>query len=100
MKHNKLREIEELHRELRLRKAVQAREIEELAQKLGRKQHHRGKEPAWISTEFPSLYPITIPRHGKSDLKIGTKNNILRQLQEDIDCFKQRIGAGVQDEGI
>lgn len=62
-----------------------ARKLEQLASKLGRIKFNRGKEPTWVSEQFPHLCPISIPHHGGNiDLKLGTKNSILNDLEEDL----------------
>jgi hypothetical protein len=59
-----------------------AREIEQLAIRLGRKRHPKGKEPTYFNEILPDLPPLSIPGHG-GDLKPGTAKNILDQLDED-----------------
>jgi hypothetical protein len=60
-----------------------ARHLEQLAIRLGRKRHPRGKEPTYFSTILTDLPPLSIPGHG-GDLKPGTAKSILDQLDEDI----------------
>lgn len=45
------------------------RTLESLARGFGRKRVNRGKEPTWESEPFPLLPALTIPHHGKSDVK-------------------------------
>jgi hypothetical protein len=65
-----------------------------IAQALGRKRakgaQARGKEPAFISTVFVKIAPITIPYHGK-DIKTGTAKNILNQLEDDVLRFERLL---------
>lgn len=65
-----------------------------IAQALGRKRAKgaqvRGKEPAFISTVFAKIPPITIPYHGK-DVKRGTANNILNQFEDDVLRFERLL---------
>lgn len=66
-----------------------------IAQSLGRKRAKgsqvRGKEPAYLSTEFPNLRPLTIPYHSGRDIVKGTAASILNQLEEDVLLFEQRL---------
>ena len=67
------------------RSPQRAADVESLAKRLGRKRNtKRGKEPVWESQRFPYLFPLAIPHHGGRDLPIGTKNNILDQLESDV----------------
>lgn len=71
--------------------AIKARELIQLAELIGRKPDNaRGKEPTY---DFPGDYPwsrvLTIPRHGKRDLKLKTAKNILNHLEGDIDNLEE-----------
>jgi hypothetical protein len=61
-----------------------------LAERLGRKREDRGKHPTWVSDfEIPNL---SIPIHGGSgDLKRGTQNNILNQLEDDFIAWERKL---------
>lgn len=69
-----------------------ARDLEAVAIKLGRLKSNRGKEPTWISKHFSNLRPVSIPHHGNKDLKHGTKNSILNDLEEDLFSWYEEIG--------
>jgi hypothetical protein len=60
-----------------------ARYLEQLAIRLGRKKHPKGKEPTYFNEILPDLSPLSIPGHG-GDLKPGTAKSILDQLDEDV----------------
>jgi hypothetical protein len=60
-----------------------ARQIEQLAIRLGRKRHPKGKEPTYFNEILPDLPPLSIPGHS-GDLKPGTAKSILDQLDEDV----------------
>ena len=63
-----------------------------LAKALGRiEDTKRGKEPTYISTEFLTLRPLSIPKHKGRDMRVGTKNNILVQLGDDVWCWDERL---------
>ena len=96
----KLRKLIAVHGALRRKGGVSARELQDLATGLGRtKFTGRGKEPTWINPELPELRPLSIPDHGNArDLKIGTKNNILSQLQEDIDAWTLATQSEGEDD--
>ena len=61
-----------------------AEKLQALARKLGRKEVKRGKEPTFVSMDFPDLRPLSIPKHKGRDMPTGTKNSILAQLDEDV----------------
>lgn len=61
-----------------------ARDLQSLAQKLGREKVQRGKHPMWESVVFPELRALSIPDHKGRDMPRGTKNSILDQLEEDL----------------
>ena len=88
-----LRKLNRLRAELeRLRLAqVRARDLEQLAKKLGRKKVKRGKEPTWENNTFPELPALTIPHHGGKDLPVGTKNSILNQLEDDFLAWELQL---------
>ena len=90
--------LHKLRRELlRLRRSPQkAADLERFAKSVGRKKVRRGKEPTWESTEF-NLFPVAIPHHGGKDLTVGTKNNVLDQLEDDLLAWEERLDSE-QDE--
>jgi len=65
--------------------------MEVLAQALGRRKANRGKEPCWVITVFPELPPLSIPHHGGGDLKKGTKNSIVNQLEDDLLAWEELL---------
>ncbi|MCX6558869.1 MAG: hypothetical protein NTW95_15800 [Candidatus Aminicenantes bacterium] len=65
------------------KKVIKCIEMERMAKKLGRTLFNRGKEPTWINLNFKELRPLAIPHHG-GDLPLGTSDNILNQLEEDM----------------
>lgn len=85
--------VEKLRREVAAlrRSQPKAKELEALAKKLGRRSVNRGKEPTFVSDEFPHLRPLAIPSHKGRDLATGTKNAILNQLEDDLIAWDKRI---------
>lgn len=83
MNRNKLKKLRLEIDKLRGRGGIKSRELEALAEALGRKCHPRGSEPTWIS-EVTGFRPISIPNH-PTDLNKFTARNILDQLEADID---------------
>lgn len=82
----------------RLRKSVpNSRQLEAFAKTLGRKHVKRGKEPTWVSMEFPNLRPIAIPHHSSNPNKF-TADSILDQLEEDIIRYKEMLEIGGQND--
>ena len=76
------------------RSARKARDVERLAQQLGRrKRKGRGKEPMWESSEFPELFVLAIPHHGGRDLAPGTLRSILDQLEQDVFAWERKLDA-------
>ena len=68
-----------------------ARDLEGVAKKLGRTKVNRGKEPVWVNPDL-GVFPLSIPHHGGEDLQIGTKNNILNSLEDDLLAWEDRLG--------
>jgi hypothetical protein len=91
MKLERLREIAEELRRLRVRGGVGYRDLEAVAKQLGRTR--RGGEASshgqWVS-RFPALRPVTISRH-KGDMKKGTKNAIISALEDDLAMWEMEI---------
>ena len=77
MKRSKLVKIKAQIRSFRGRGGLKARELEELAKSLGRKQHKRGHEPTWINEDYPELkiYISYGPRAGDNMTLLLTKAN-------------------------
>jgi hypothetical protein len=67
-----------------------AYDLQQLAQRLGRRPVKRGKEPVW-ETELDGCFPLSIPDHGGRDLAPGTKRSILDQLEDDILAWEALI---------
>jgi len=74
-----------------------------IAQSLGRRRAKgmqvRGKEPAYLSTEFPNLRPLTIPYHSGRDITKGTASSILNQLEEDVLLFEHQLADEEKRKG-
>ena len=59
-----------------------------LASRLGRVLDPRGKEPTYVRKLDPTLSPpLSIPNH--KELKVGTARNVIEQLLDDVDCWRQ-----------
>jgi hypothetical protein len=85
MTRKKLDEIKARHAHIWRLNTAKSVDLVGLAIQLGRQRVKRGKHPMWESNPFPFLQALSIPVHGGSgDLKKGTKNSILTQLEEDI----------------
>ena len=65
------------------RSPQKARDLERIANQLGRTKVNRGKEPTWES-DLPGRPPLSIPHHGGRDIAIGTRNSILDFLEDDV----------------
>ena len=74
------------------RSPQKARDLEQVASRLGRKKHTRGKHPMWISERF-DLPPLSIPHHGGKDLSVGTRNGILNLLEDDLLAWEEHLGS-------
>jgi hypothetical protein len=85
MTRNRLAKLKAEHARLSRLRVAKSVDLVGLAISLGRKLVKRGKHPLYESVPFPNLHALSIPFHGGSgDLKTGTKNSILIQLEEDI----------------
>lgn len=84
------------------RSPQKARDLEKVAEQLGRRKVKRGKEPVWESSQFAELFPLAIPHHGGRDLAPGTRNSILTQLDDDLlaweELLKERDDGDEEDE--
>ena len=80
---------------LQMRRSPQGRKAEEfisLAKRLGREQDNRGKEPTYVRQSDPSLSPpLSIPKHGASDMKVGTSKSIIDMLLDDVSDWEQYL---------
>ncbi len=91
MKENKLKKIEQNIRSLRNRSGnLRASELEAIAKRLGRERSKRGKEPTYVSLDFPDLRPVSIPSHS-TGLKRFTAESILDQLDEDVFRWREEL---------
>ena len=74
---------------LRARSAgIRTRELVSVANGLGRRSAQRGKEPTYVSDQFPNLRPISIPSHSKP-LKRFTAMSILDRLEDDVAAWEE-----------
>lgn len=87
----KLSKIRQKLTSFRARGGLKSIELESLAKRLGRVRSDRGKEPNWVSLQFPSLRPVSIPHHGSGDLNKNTAGAILDQLEEDIEQWEELL---------
>lgn len=61
----------------------------------------RGKEPAFVSIEFPNARPISIPFHGNNaSIARGTAKNILNDLEGDVFRFRERLRREAEDDYV
>lgn len=93
------KKIDKLRREiesLRRKGGVKGRELRSIAQAVGRKLGSRGKEPTWVSKQFPSR-PLSIPGH-PGDLSKYTAGDILDELEQDLDEIEIRMEDEQGDE--
>lgn len=89
-----VRKLDKIEKEIEgLRRGqAKARDLESVAQRLGRRPFNKtGKEPTYLNTTFKDLRPLSIPHHGGKDIPIGTKNCILNQLEEDVAKWREWI---------
>lgn len=89
MNRRKLNKIKQKVGGFRARGGIKSTELESLAKRLGRVKRDRGKEPNWVSDQFLSLRPLSIPHHGSGDLNRNTARAILDQLEEDIEKWEE-----------
>ena len=68
-----------------------SRDVASLVEHLGRKREDRGKEPTWVCEDF-DLPNLTIPMH-PGDLKRGTQNNILNQIEDDFIAWELKLDS-------
>ena len=98
----KVGKLEKKLRELLRKPTVTTGELQSFARSIGRrkpsKSQVRGKEPNWISDEFPEARPISIPFHGRNRaVSIGTAKSILYDFEEDV--IKLRLKYSKDNEG-
>lgn len=101
----KLEKIKRQIRELRRQRVVTYSDLISLATSLKRAKlkgaQTRGKEPAFISLEFPNARPISIPFHGKnSSMAHGTVKNILNDLEGDVFRFEEMLRREKEEDYI
>jgi hypothetical protein len=84
--------IDKLRREIersRRKGGIKGRELRKIAGALGRSLGKRGKEPTWVSEQFPTR-PLSIPGH-PGDLNRNTAGAILDQLEQDLDEIEEKM---------
>lgn len=96
MDYKKLTKLQTEIEELRNRRGIKPRELESLAQALGRKRHSRGSEPNWVSAVFPELRPVSIPHHGGRDINRFTAQSILDQLELDVERHQAELDKSLR----
>lgn len=80
--------------DLRRAKDVKSREMVRLARAIGRKpDNSTGKEPTYVHTELQGRRPLSIPNH--PTLALGTKNNILDDLEGDLDAYEEILAKKI-----
>ena len=85
-----LKKIEELRRriaELRVQGQVSSRELEGLAEAVGRQKRKTGKHPMYVLKARP---PLSIPHHSQP-LKRRTKDSILTTLESDLATKEEEL---------
>ncbi len=93
MNWQKVGKLEKKLLELLRKSAITTSDLESFARSIGRRKlkggQVRGKEPVWVSDEFPEARPISIPFHGRNrNFSIGTAKSILNDFDEDIKKLK------------
>jgi hypothetical protein len=77
---------------LQMRQSPQGRKAADLislAERLGRTPEPGRKEPTYTRAAQPALQPpLTIPRHGAKDIKVGTAKNIINMLLDDVSTWE------------
>ncbi len=85
---SKLKRTRKKIADFRNQSAIKSGKLESLAKKLGRVLYKRGKEPTWVSEQFPELSPLSIPHHSK-DVNKYTAGGILDQLELDLERWEE-----------
>ncbi len=103
MDSEKVGKLEEELKELLRKRTVTTGELESFARSIGRrkpsKSQVRGKEPNWISDEFPEARPISIPFHGRNrDVPKGTARSILYDFEEDVIKLRLKYSKSKDNE--
>ncbi len=91
------RKLRRLRKELRALRAkignLRSRDLASFARKVGRRRSHtRTNEPTYVSDAFRDARPISIPSH-PGNLKRGTADNILDDLEGDLSRWEEYINA-------
>jgi len=84
--------VEKLRQQVdRLRRQgdVKRRELESLAEKIGRKLDRSKSEPIYKSARFPEHKIISIPNHRK--IKRFIKEQVLNDLEDDLDAWEELL---------
>jgi len=73
--------------------------LKNLAEALGLRPEKRGKEPTYVSDDFPYLTPLSIPSH--REINKFTAKDILGQLEVYFSAWEERLSQNQtkQDEG-
>ena len=72
------------------RRPASSSELEKFAKSLGRRRRSKqGGDGVWENTQFPDLRAVVIPSH-PGDLKIGTKQSILKVLLMDVEFLEAK----------
>jgi hypothetical protein len=87
MSPKRLEELRERIRALSEQAQVPSRDLENLAEAIGRRLRKGGKHPTYIMRGRPPL-PIS---HHSAPIKRFTKNNILLVLEGDLDAYEEGL---------
>ena len=68
---------------------IKRRKLEELAKSFGLRREKRGKEPTYVSDDFPNLNPLSIPSH--REINPFTAKDILDDLDRYLCAWKERL---------
>lgn len=73
--------------------------LKNLAEALGLRSEKRGKEPTYVSDDFPYLTPLSIPSH--REINKFTAKDILGQLEVYFSAWEERLSQNQtkQSEG-
>jgi hypothetical protein len=85
--------LDRLHRRLKELRAAPAnitrKKLVGLSKSLGMRPDKRGKEPTYVSDDFPQLTPLSIPSH--REINKFTAKDILDGLEIYIFAWKERL---------
>jgi hypothetical protein len=63
--------------------------LENLAKSLGLRREKRGKEPTYVSEDFPYLTPLSIPSH--REINKFTVKDIVGQLEVYVSAWEEKL---------